>query len=150
MNWKRIVWIKSQKADSLWRSSSTSLHPFCLLLPWKYPLPYLDESSIAAGVICGACACIYLNGYVHAWVHLYMCVCLCLCVIVRKCVLYVEVFCHIDSAVSYIQHRYMKGLLIMVMAFSEPKQLILAHWPLMSHNSVVLSHFVIFRHLCHS
>lgn len=74
MNWERIVWIKSQKADSLWRSSSASLHPICLLLPWKYLLPYLDESSIEAGVICGACACVYVNGYVHAWVHLYVCV----------------------------------------------------------------------------
>lgn len=43
-----VVWIRSQ-ADSLWRSSHISLHPFCLLLPWKYPQPYLDESSIAAG-----------------------------------------------------------------------------------------------------
>lgn len=59
-----------------------SLHPFCLLLPWRYPQPYLDESSIAAGVICGAGACVYVNGYVIAWVHLYMCVCL----TVSKCV----------------------------------------------------------------
>lgn len=145
MNWKRTVWIKSQKADSLWRSSSTSLHPFCLLLPWKYPLPYLDESSIAAGVICGACACVYVNGYVHAWVHLYM------CVIVRECVLYAKFFCHIQSAISYILHCSKKGLLIMLMTISikcrsEPEQLILYNPTALSCPTTLL--FCHISHLC--